>query len=170
MIIRTFLTNWFSFIGITRQIFTAELHTVRHVAPQHGDRIVITNYCDVTLPYVLFLVCLIYSHRQACLERIKSQQCTDLSSRVYCSLTTTFGKWKRWGYPSVCLNCTSRNSFKLVLNAFTPLLMKLSMKHMKVFATLTSISRKNDEFICFMLHWFTATNFLKLRERGSVKS
>jgi len=36
-----------------RQNFATELHTVRHVVPQHGDRIVTTYYCDVASPYVL---------------------------------------------------------------------------------------------------------------------
>jgi len=38
-----------------REIFPTELHTVRlvHVAPQHRDRIVTTDYCNVPRPFTL---------------------------------------------------------------------------------------------------------------------
>jgi len=42
-------TDWFSFIRITRHIFTTLLHTVRRVAPQHRD-------------YTLLYVILCYLH------------------------------------------------------------------------------------------------------------
>jgi len=35
-------------IRMTREIFTTKLCTVRRVSQQHRDRIVTTDYCDVT--------------------------------------------------------------------------------------------------------------------------
>jgi len=53
VIIRTFSSiNWSNFIRITTKIFTTELRTVRRVAPQHRDRNVTTDHCDITWPYV----------------------------------------------------------------------------------------------------------------------
>jgi len=47
-----FLKQRIQFSRITRRIFTTSLHTIRRVAPQHRDRSVTTDDCDVASPYV----------------------------------------------------------------------------------------------------------------------